>query len=137
MLLDGAQRKHDHRLRIAGEPSGFFVGAFAESSRIISRPSLRRSLGPRRHAVHADPDAAMIARGRPRKVRGSMLCFKTRPHSPWSKLALEGPVEDGGKQGIELSGSLDLKASYRVNLGLQRFQFEDDLALTRNGWKRY
>jgi len=31
MLLDGAQREHDHRFRIVGEPGRFFVGALGES----------------------------------------------------------------------------------------------------------
>ena len=62
MLLDGAQRKHDHRFRIAGEPGGFLVRAFGEPNHLrfvtpalAPAPAPRSSRGARRGHDRAWP----------------------------------------------------------------------------------
>jgi hypothetical protein len=48
---------------------------------------------------------------------------------PISQLPLEGAVEDGGEEGVQLGGGLGLQPLHCVDLGLQRVQFGDDAAL--------
>jgi len=58
MLLDGAQREHDYRVWIAGEPGGVLVGAFGEPDHqrcvtppLAPAPTPRSSREPRRGHV--------------------------------------------------------------------------------------